>query len=126
MLERESLQKLRDLAIGVQLIDGTRGPDLAYSPRASRLTTGQIPPPLFPDPLPQGDEYQALVKRVMSNEIIRDKMLSAGRQADFDGPCPGAGCDGPGRLAPIIGDVRNELKEHLAGTGLRADSRAFR
>ena len=75
LLERDTLQKLRDLAIDVQLIDGTRGLISIFSAREPP-NNGQIPPPLFPDPLPQGDEYQTLIQRVMSNEIIRDKMLS--------------------------------------------------
>ena len=120
LLERESLQKLRDLAIGVQLIDGTRGLISLFSAREPP-DNGQIPPPLFPDPLPQGDEYQALVKRVMSNEIIRDKMLSPDGKLTLMVLALEPDATGPGRLAPIIGDVRNELKEHLAGTGLRAE-----
>ncbi len=120
LLERESLQKLRDLAIDVQLIDGTRGLISIFSAREPP-ENGQIPPPLFPDPLPQGDEYQALVKRVMSNEIIRDKMLSPDGKLTLMVLALEPDATGPGRLAPIIGDVRNALKDHLAGTGLRAE-----
>jgi predicted RND superfamily exporter protein len=120
LLERDSLQKLRDLAIGVQLIDGTRGLISIFSAREPP-DNGQIPPPLFPDPLPQGAEYQTLVKRVMANEIIRDKMLSPDGKLTLMVLALEPDATGPGRLAPIIGDVRNELKEHLAGTGLRAD-----
>ena len=120
LLERESLQKLRDLAIGVQLIDGTRGLISIFSAREPP-DNGQIPPPLFPDPLPQGAEYQTLVKRVMSNEIIRDKMLSPDGKLTLMVLALEPDATGPGRLAPIIGDVRNELNEHLAGTGLRAE-----
>jgi predicted RND superfamily exporter protein len=120
LLERDSLQKLRDLAIGVQLVDGTRGLISIFSAREPP-DNGQIPPPLFPDPLPQGDEYQTLVQRVMSNEIIRDKMLSPDGKLTLMVLALEPDATGPGRLAPIIGDVRNELKEQLAGTGLRAE-----
>src|SRR5262245_54752425 len=60
LLERSSLEKLRDLAIELQLIDGTRGLISIFSAREPPKD-GQIPPPLFPNPLPQGAEYQALV-----------------------------------------------------------------
>ena len=120
LLERDSLQKLRDLAIGVQLIDGTRGLISIFSAREPP-NNGQIPPPLFPDPLPQGDEYQALVQRVMANEIIHDKMLSPDGKLTLMVLALEPDATGPGRLAPLIGDVRNELKENLAGTGLRAE-----
>ena len=75
LLERSSLEKLRDLAIELQLIDGTRGLISIFAAREPPKD-GQIPPPLFPNPLPEGAEYQALIERVMANEIIRDKMLS--------------------------------------------------
>jgi uncharacterized protein len=120
LLERDTLQKLRDLAIGVQLIDGTRGLISIFSAREPP-NNGLIPPPLFPDPLPQGAEYQTLVQRVMANEIIRDKMLSPDGKLTLMVLALEPDATGPDRLAPIIGDVRNELKEQLAGTGLRAE-----
>ena len=57
LLDRLSLQKLRDLVIDLQLIDGTRGVISLFSARQPP-ENGQIPPPLFPDPLPTGAEYQ--------------------------------------------------------------------
>ena len=120
LLARESLQKLRDLAIGVQLIDGTRGLISIFSAREPP-ENGQIPPPLFPDPLPQGADYQALVQRVMANEIIHDKMISPDGKLTLMVLALEPDATGPNRLAPLIADVRSELKEHLAGTGLKAD-----
>ena len=46
LLERNSLQKLRDLAIDVQLIDGTRGL-ISIFPPASRQTTDKFLRPFF-------------------------------------------------------------------------------
>ena len=120
LLERESLQKLRDLAIDIQLVDGTRGLISIFSAREPP-NNGQIPPPLFPDPLPQGDEYQTLVQRVMSNEIIRDKMLSPDGKLTLMVLALEPDATGPDRLAPLIGEVRKSLQENLAGTGLRAE-----
>jgi predicted RND superfamily exporter protein len=120
LLERDSLQKLRDLAIDVQLIDGTRGLISIFSAREPP-NNGQIPPPLFPDPLPQGDEYQTLVQRVMSNEIIRDKMLSPDGKLTLMVLALEPDATGADRLAPLIGDVRKELQTHLDGTGLKAE-----
>ena len=54
LLERSSLEKLRDLAIDLQLIDGTRGVISLFSARAAAARTAAFPPPLFPDPLPTG------------------------------------------------------------------------
>jgi len=120
LLERDSLQKLRDLAIDVQLLDGTRGLISIFSAREPP-DNGQIPPPLFPDPLPQGAEYQALVKRVMSNEIIRDKMLSPDGKLTLMVLALEPELTRADKLAPIIGAVRDALKTDLADTGLRAE-----
>ena len=120
LLERDSLQKLRDLAIDVQLLDGTRGLISIFSAREP-AENGQIPPPLFPEPLPQGDEYQTLVKRVMSNEIIRDKMLSPDGKLTLMVLALEPELTKADKLAPIIEGVRDALKTDLAGTGLKAE-----
>ena len=119
LLDRTSLEKLRDLVIDLQLIDGTRGVISLFSARQPP-ENGQIPAPLFPNPLPTGAEYQDLIKRVTSNEIIRGKLL-----AD-DGNLalvvlaldPSAARD---KLSSVIGEVREAVNEHLAGTGLNGE-----
>ena len=75
LLERGSLEAMRNLAIDVQLVPGTLGVLSLFSAREPP-EEGHIPPPLFPDGLPQGAEYDALVKRIMANEIIHGKLLS--------------------------------------------------
>ncbi|HEY6024175.1 MAG TPA: MMPL family transporter [Pseudolabrys sp.] len=120
LLERASLQKLRDLAIDIQLLDGTRGLISIFSAREPP-NEGQIPPPLFPDPLPQGAEYQSLIQRVMSNEIIRDKMLSPDGKLTLMVLALEPELTRADKLAPIIEAVREELKTHLSDTGLRAE-----
>ena len=119
LLERSSVQKLRDLVIDLQLIDGTRGVISLFSARQPP-ENGQIPAPLFPNPLPEGADYQALVQRVMANEIIRGKLLSEdGKLAlivlALD---PSAARD---KLSSVIGEVRETVNEHLEGTGLTGE-----
>ena len=75
LLDRSSLEKLRDLVIDLQLIDGTRGVISLFSARQPP-ENGQIPAPLFPNPLPSGADYQNLIAKVKANEIIRGKLLS--------------------------------------------------
>jgi uncharacterized protein len=75
LLARESIGKLRDLVTDLQLIDGTRGIVSIFSARQPP-EDGAIPPPLFPDQLPEGAAYDAMINRVMGNEIIRGKLLS--------------------------------------------------
>ena len=62
----------------------------------------------------------------MSNEIIRDKMLSPDGKLTLMVLALEPDATGPGRLAPIIGDVRNELKEIWPVPALEPNSQAFR
>jgi uncharacterized protein len=120
LLERSSLEKLRELAINLQLIDGTRGLISIFSAREPPQD-GHIPPPLFPNPLPQGDEYQALIKRVVANEIIRDKMLSPDGKLTLMVLALEPAATGPDRLNNVVDEVRKEVREQLQGTGLRGE-----
>ena len=120
LLERASLEKLRELAIEVQLVDGTRGLISIFSAREPP-DQGPIPPPLFPNPLPQGADYQALIKRVTSNEIIRGKMLSDDGKLTLMVLALEPSSTAPDKLGPTIAAVRQEIKTNLEGTGLKAE-----
>ena len=120
LLERASLQKLRELAIELQLIDGTRGLISIFSAREPP-NNGLIPPPLFPNPLPQGAEYQTLIERVKANEIIRDKMLSPDGKLTLKVLALEPAATGPDSLNKVVDDIRNEVKTQLAGSGLRGE-----
>ena len=65
LLDRSSLEHLRELVTDLQLIDGTRGIISLFSAREPPQG-GNIPAPLFPNPLPEGAEYQTLIKRLPS------------------------------------------------------------
>ena len=75
LLERQSIEKVRDLVTDLQLIDSVRGLISLFSARQPP-EPGKLPAPVFPEELPEGAEYDALVKRVLSNEIIRGKLLA--------------------------------------------------
>lgn len=121
LLARESVEKLRDLAVDLQLIDGVRG---ALSMFAARQPPedGKIPPPLFPNELPEGEAYQKLIQRVMTNEIIRGKLLSADGQltlivAPLD---PKIVADNR-LLRKTVAEIRKTIKEDLAGANLKTE-----
>jgi len=120
LLERSSLEKLRELAIELQLIDGTRGLISIFAAREPPKD-GHIPPPLFPNPLPNGAEYQALIQRVMANEIIRDKMLSPDGKLTLMVLALEPAATAPDRLNKIVDAIRNAVRDNLEGTGLRGE-----
>ncbi|MDH8538590.1 hypothetical protein QIH14_27905, partial [Klebsiella pneumoniae] len=53
LLERSSLEKLRDLVTDLQLVDGTRGIISLFSARQPP-EGGRLPAALFPETLPEG------------------------------------------------------------------------
>jgi uncharacterized protein len=120
LLARESVEKLRSLVTDVQLVDGTRGVLSMFSMRQP-APEGGLPEPLFPEPLPEGNAYHALVDQVKGNEIIRGKLLSDdGRLAvDILSLEPSA-VDG-GKLEAVVNDIRRTADEDLQGSGLTAE-----
>ena len=75
LLERDNLEKLRDMATDLQLVDGVRGLISLFSARQAP-EPGKLPAALFPSELPQGADYDKFIETVKSNEIIRGKLLS--------------------------------------------------
>jgi uncharacterized protein len=120
LMERDSLEKLRDLVTDLQLIEGTRGVVSLFSARQPP-EDGHLPEPLFPDPLPEGKAYDALVQKVLSNEIIRGKLLSEdGELALIVLALDPSAATGNG-LSNLVTEIRKTMTEYLAGTGLKGE-----
>jgi uncharacterized protein len=120
LMERASLEKLRDLVTELQLIEGTRGVVSLFSARQPP-EGGHLPEPLFPDPLPEGKAYDALVQKVLSNEIIRGKLISEdGELALIVLALDPKAATGNG-LSNIVTEIRKTVAENIAGTGLKGE-----
>ena len=79
LLERNSIDKLRDMVIELQFVPAMKGLVSLFSARQPPKK-GEVPPALFPVELPSGEEYKALVEKVRKNEIISGKLLSSDGQ----------------------------------------------
>jgi uncharacterized protein len=119
LLERESLEKMRELVTDLQLIDGTRGLISIFSARQPP-EGGALPAPLFPGELPTGAEFDRLIERVKANEILRGKLLSEDGELALVVLSLDPEMVASGDLRQVIGDVRRAMSEHLEGTGLAA------
>ena len=75
LLERKSINALRNLIINLQFVDGMAGEVSLFSAREAP-EPGKIPGPVFPAELPKGDAYKQLIDKVRNNEIIKGKLLS--------------------------------------------------
>jgi predicted RND superfamily exporter protein len=120
LLSRNSIEHLRDLVTDLQLIDGTRGIISLFSARQP-APDGGLPAPLFPEQLPQGAEYDQLIERVKSNEIIRGKLLSEDGTLALIVLSLDPDVVGGGKLNTIVADIRKTMAEDLAGADLSAE-----
>src|SRR4051812_26070148 len=119
LLDRASLEALRDLVTDLQLVEGTRGLISIFSARQPP-EAGRLPEPLFPDPLPEGAEYDQLVQRVKENELLRGKLLSEDGELTLIVLALDPAIVGGKGLNDVVGEIRGLMTQHLAGTGLNA------
>ncbi|MFO1167491.1 MAG: MMPL family transporter [Rhodoblastus sp.] len=120
VLKRDALEKLRDAATDLQLVPGARGIISIFSAREPG-EKGGLPPPLFPEPLPEGPDFEKLVGRVKANEIIAGKLISkdAGLTLMVLSLEPDATAHD--RLGEVIAEVRKTIAQDLEGSGLTAE-----
>ena len=119
LLERASIEKLRDLVTDLQLIEGTRGIISIFSARQPPQGD-ELPAPLFPEQLPEGAEYDRLIQRVLNNEIIRGKLLSEDGDLTLIVLALDPAVVESSRLRDVIADIQKTIDDDLAGTGLTA------
>src|SRR3979411_413761 len=119
LLERASIEKLRDLVTDLQLIEGTRGIISLFSARQPPQGN-ELPAPLFPEQLPEGAEYDRLVQRVMTNEIIRGKLLSEDGELTLIVLALDPDVVASSRLRDVVGEIQKTTHHDLAGAGLGA------
>ena len=119
LLAREPLDHLRNLVTDLQLVDGTTGIISMFSARQAPEPGHTVPPALFPEPLPDGPGYAALIDRVRTNDIIRGKLLSD------DGTLAlvvlSLDPRNEGHYGPAIAEIRKTVHDDLAGTDLQGE-----
>ena len=120
LLERENVDKLRDVVTDVQLINGTRGVLSMFSAREAPQP-GHLPGPLFPGDLPEGDDYKALIDRVLSNDIIRGKLLSDDGKLALVVIALDPEVADSEKVGEVVPAIRKTIAEDLQGSGLKAE-----
>jgi predicted RND superfamily exporter protein len=119
LLERKPLEQIRNLVTDLHFVEGMQGLISLFSAREAP-EAGQIPPPLFPEELPEGAAYDALIKRVKENEIIRGKLLSEdGELALVVVSLDQAVVESTG-LRNVVAEIQKTVDEDLQGSGLKA------
>src|SRR5208282_1242142 len=119
LLERESVEKLRNLVTDLQLVEGARGAISMFSARQPSEGAG-LPTPLFPDPLPEGADYQKLIAKVRSNELISGKLVSEDGGLALVVLSLEPKVVESGQLDAVIADIRRTMDDDLEGAPLTA------
>jgi predicted RND superfamily exporter protein len=117
---RAEIEALRRLATDLQLVDGDAGLVSIFSARQPSARGG-LPEPVFPEILPEGPAYDALVERLKSNDLIRGKLLSEDGALTLMVMSLDPAATRGGRLASVVAEIRKTMAEDLAGTGLSAE-----
>ncbi len=119
LLERDSLERLRNVVLDLQLIDGTRGIISLFSARTPP-EAGRLPGPLFPETLPEGAAYDQLVERVKTNEILRGKLLSEDGTLALIVLAIEPAVTGTAKFNDMVQQMRDTLAFDLEGSELTA------
>jgi len=117
LMKRESLIKVRDLVTDLQLIDNVRGLISLFSARQAPAP-GKFPAPLFPAELPTGEAYDQFVQTIMSNEIIKGKLLSDDGTLALIVLALDPAITQTKGLNAAVGEIRKTVAQNLVGTGL--------
>src|SRR3990170_550825 len=117
LLQRDNLEKIRDLVTDLQLVEGTRGLISLFSARQAPAP-GKLPAALFPSDLPQGADYDKFIETVKTNEIIRGKLLSEDGTLALIVLSLEPSIVGNNGLQKTIGEIRKVMATDLADTGL--------
>ena len=120
LLGRQQIDALRRLVTDLQLVDGDSGLISIFSARQPSAKGG-LPEPVFPEDLPEGAAYDALVKRLSDNDLIRGKLLSEDGTLTLVVMSLDPAATKGGRLATVVADIRKTMAEDLAGAGLHAE-----
>ncbi|MBV9066627.1 MAG: MMPL family transporter, partial [Methylobacteriaceae bacterium] len=120
LLARENIEKLRDAVTDLQLIEGTRGLISLFSARQPP-EGNELPAPVFPDQLPQGEAYDKLVAKVRANEIIRGKLLSEDGELALIVLSLKPEIVATDGLRKVVGEVRDTMEQDLSGSDLKSE-----
>ena len=119
LLQRDNIEKLRTLVTDLQLVDGARGIISLFSARQP-AEDGGIPSPVFPEELPDGPAYQKLVDNLMSNELIRGKLLSDDGTLALVVLSLKPEVVESGELSKVVADIREVMSDDLKDSDLKA------
>jgi uncharacterized protein len=117
LLKRPQLEAFARAAIEVQLADGVNGLVSMLSARGKPDATGYAPP-IVPDQLPEGPEFDEVVNALKTNDIVKGKFLSEDGQLAMIVMSLDREVVAQYGAKSIIGGIQEALETALTGSGL--------
>ena len=121
LLTRDNVEKIRNLVTDLQLIDGERSIISMFSAREPPKPGQTIPPALFPEPLPEGQAYDELVKKIRANELINGKLISPDGTLALVVLALNPDVASSSKSGDIVRQIRQTMSEDLAGSNLKGE-----
>ncbi len=121
MLARENVEKIRTLVTDLQLVDGERSILSMFSARQPPEAGQTIPPPLFPEPLPEGQAYGDVVAKIRANELISGKLISTDGTLALVVLALDPDVASSEKSGAIVAEIRRTMAEDLAGSDLKGE-----
>ena len=119
LLKKPQLEAFRRAIVDLQLADGVDGLISMLSARGKPDASGYAPP-IVPDDLPDGPEYDTIIQQMRDNDIVKGKFLSPDGELALAVIALDRKAVQTQGAKEIIGAIGKQLREELAPVGLKS------
>ncbi len=119
LLKKPQIEAFRRAVIELQLADGVGGLISMLSARGKPDATGYAPP-IVPDELPDGPEYDKIIEAMRTNDIVKGKFLSPDGELALAVIALDRKTVRQKGAKEVIGGIGEELRKELAPVGLKS------
>lgn len=117
LLAKPQIRAFQTMVVDLQLADGLDGLVSMLSARGKPDAKGYAAP-IIPDNLPDGPEYDALIKQLRENDIVAGKFLSADGQLGLVVVALDRAAVAERGLKQVVTDLQTAAEKALQGSGL--------
>src|SRR5499427_3182698 len=119
LLRKPQLEAFRRAIVDLQLADGVDGLISMLSARGKPDPSGYAPP-IVPDDLPDGPEYDAIIQQMRDNDIVKGKFLSPDGELALAVIALDRKVVAKEGAKAVIGGIAKELEDELKPVGLKS------
>jgi uncharacterized protein len=119
LLRKPQLEAFRRAIVDLQLADGVDGLISMLSARGKPDATGYAPP-IVPDDLPDGPEYDTIIQQMRDNDIVKGKFLSPDGELALAVIALDRKAVVKEGAKAVIGSIAKQLADELKPVGLKS------